>query len=170
MSEEEVRKKSLAIAPLLSSQKMDWYTPENVLYLVRKMGGGEIALDPSTDGSNPCKANSFFTPAEDGLSKSWEVDGIVYSNPPFGKEVPRWAKKFSEEGRRCNLITLTPARTDTKWFQEHMITASAMCFWKGRIRFVGAPSAAPFPAVIAYWGNDTDKFKEIFSPYGWIPQ
>jgi hypothetical protein len=50
-----------------------------------------------------------------------------------------------------------------------VVTADALCFWKGRIKFVGARDPAPFPSLIAYWGNDTDRFKTILGKKGWIP-
>jgi len=36
-----------ARATLMSSEKMDWQTPDNVLDLVREVYGGAIVLDPS---------------------------------------------------------------------------------------------------------------------------
>jgi len=157
------------LAPLLSSVKMDWNTPENILSLVRTMGDGTIALDPCTDASNPCRATQFYTKEDDGLSQNWDNEGLTFANPPYGRELKAWAKKFCQEGKKTSLIILVPARPDTKWFQEYVVSANALCFWKGRLKFVGAIDPAPFPSLIAYWGNDIEKFKTIFGSYGWIP-
>ena len=167
IEERKLTNEQSKLAPLLSSVKMDWNTPPKVLNLVRELAGGPIGLDPCTDASNPCKAEKYFTPEEDGLTQSWSDSGLVYANPPYGREVGGWAKKFAIEGQSTSIVALLPARPDTRWFQS-ILTAQVLCFWTGRIKFVGAESAAPFPSVVAYWGNDSHGFKKIFGQYGWL--
>jgi phage N-6-adenine-methyltransferase len=158
------------LAPLLSSDRMDWETPESFLNLVREFAGGQIALDPSTNDRNPCQALKFFTEVEDGLAQDWEVDGLIYSNCPYGRALARWSKKFAEEGEKGReLIVLVPARPDTRWFQNNFATkATALLFWRGRFKFVGAPTSAPFPSLIAYWGKNVERFRQVFGQYGWL--
>lgn len=43
------------------------------------------------------KCIMYFTPKEDGLSKSWNAGGSVFCNPPYGKELGKWVKKAYEE-------------------------------------------------------------------------
>lgn len=158
---------------LLSSDKMDWMTPEEVLKPIRMFGGG-IKLDPCTNESNPCEASLFMT--NGALTRDWQLeaqDGLIYANPPYGRELPQWSAKFALEGhmRGAELITLTPARTDTVWWQRDMTTAKRILFWKGRIKFVGRDGpmdAAPFPSALCYWGKYTHGFDLQFKRYGWI--
>jgi phage N-6-adenine-methyltransferase len=160
------------LAPLMKSDKQDWNTPPEFLELVRKVNG-RIAFDPCTSADNPCGAGKFATKEDDGLTLDWRewagIQGLVYCNPPYS-DMNAWAAKISEEGMRgCEAISLTPARTDTKWFRR-MVTADAMCFWRGRLKFVGAKQAAPFPSLVCYWGPKADRFREVFSAYGWCPR
>jgi hypothetical protein len=159
------------LAPLMKSDKQDWNTPAEFLALVRKVN--DIALDPSTGPHNPCGAVNFYTKDDDGLVQDWRnsvaCGGLAYCNPEYA-DMDAWAAKISEEGMRgCEVISLTPARTDTKWFRR-MVTADAMCFWRGRLKFVGATHAAPFPSLVCYWGPKADRFREVFSAHGWCPR
>jgi hypothetical protein len=63
------------------------------------------------------------------------------------------AKAYSEyvSARVSELITLTPARTDTAWF-GHVWSAEALCFVRGRINFKGSTSTNTAPSVFGYWG------------------
>ena len=137
---------------------MVWQTPDNVLEKIRELSlTGEIGLDPCTVPENPTRARTFYTPAEDGLARPWSSDkGIVYCNPPYGRELALWARKLVSEvksGRVREAALLVPARTDTSAFHTWIGgEASAIAFLKGRIRFRGAPAGAPFPTLIAYYG------------------
>ena len=80
-------------------------------------------------------------------------------------------RKASESFAKCDVddhcVMLLPARTDTRWW-ESLITADALLFWRGRLRFVGAPAPAPFPSVIAYWGHCVTRSRGAFAPHGWM--
>lgn len=162
---------------LLSSKNMGWRTPPSFVKLVKSFA--PIVLDPATDAANPVEAETFYTPPGDGLVADWRAEsmnGLVYCNPPYGRSLAAWADKFRKEGTDgCHLIALTPARTDTKWWQD-MITADVICFLRGRLRFHeqkadgswGAADAAPFPCAVSYWGEHEEGFAKIFETYGWI--
>lgn len=160
-----------SLSTMMSSEKMDWKTPQAALRLVREVAGGPIALDPCTDGDNWTEALKFFTPEADGLKQSWAGSGLAYANPPYGRALAEWSKKFAIEavvgGRE--LIVLVPARPDTNWWHASMTKATKVCFLKGRIRFVGAKDAAPFPSAFGYFGPNVDRFVEVFGAKGWIP-
>lgn len=149
-------------------------TPENVLEPIKQFGRGRIYLDPCTNLANPCDAIVFYT--LDSLRMDWQStanDQLIYANPPYGRELAQWTAKFRLEGemRGAELITLTPARTDTVWWQRDMTTAKRILFWKGRIKFVGPDGpmdAAPFPSALSYWGKRVEDFERIFKRYGWI--
>lgn len=159
------------LAPLMSSAKDDWQTPDNILELVRRVA--PIGLDPCTTAENPCQAHKFYTPAEDGLKFTWDVpaDYLVYVNPPYGRGIGKWIQHCAHSGgpgRRNQIIALVPARTDTKWW--HSAKYDAVCFWRGRLTFRGAPSVAPFPSALLYWGRnlERERFIHTFSLYGQV--
>lgn len=168
---------------LLSSNKDGWQTPPDVLSVVTSMD--IIGLDPATTSDNPVGATSFYTPKEDGLSKSWVGHGLVFVNPPYGRSLPKWVKKARlEAARDAEIIMLVPSRTDTRWMQDWALEySSAVCFWKGRIHFIdpetGKPakvwsskhnkyinSVAPFPSAFLYYGPRSLSFRATFAAYG----
>lgn len=152
-------------AALLSSVKMDWVTPQCVLERVRRVD--DIALDPCTTLDNPCEASAVFTLErhDDGLTLGWGgYGGLVYTNPPYGRELPRWAAKATAEARLgAEIILLVPSRTDTRWWGWSYDSCQAIAFWKGRLTFAGAPAPAPFPSCLFYWGERQGRFKRAFS-------
>jgi DNA N-6-adenine-methyltransferase (Dam) len=62
--------------------EVEWYTPPEYIELARKVMGA-IDLDPaSSDKAQVCvQAKSYFTVADDGLTKAWK--GAVWLNPPY---------------------------------------------------------------------------------------
>jgi len=161
----------MAVSPaLLSSERMDWQTPDNVLGLVRDVFDGVIHLDPCTTDENPTRAMYYYTTEMDGMSRPWAYR-TIFVNPPYGREIGMWI-------RRCNAlyradasgetIALVPARTDAGWWQGHAAYADRICFWRGRLVFRGAPSSAPFPSALLYWGTRSSKFEWVMEPHGWI--
>lgn len=87
----------------------------------------------------------------DGLATPWDGVGndLIYCNPPYGRGIGAWVDKCREAAAAGEtVIALLPARTDTRWFPWD---ADALCFWKGRLTFKGAPAPAPFPSVVAFW-------------------
>lgn len=152
----------------------DWQTPECVLERVRRVDN--ITLDPCTSRDNPVGADShIWWPDGDGLAVDWRDHltaivrrGVVYVNPPYSK-MAGWADKVAFEAQHgCpEIITLAAARPDCRWFSRlAWSSAQAVCFWKGRLRFVGAPSSAPFPSAVVYHGARPWAFEEAFHDAG----
>lgn len=152
---------------LLSSKDPTWQTPDCVLDRVRRIG--PIGLDPCTVEENPTNAHAIFTPYDDGLVHAWfthDTSHVVYVNPPYGRGIGPWVNKCSEaylDGE--TVVALLPARPDTRWFPWD---ANALCFWRGRLKFRGAPAPAPFPSVLAFWGDRParDRFEAAFQDAG----
>lgn len=174
----------------------DWETPDQVLDLVRKLG--PIVLDPCTSLANPTRARAVCIPPaafaaigaetklpdcrvlSDGLSTPWgfaagfalgEEPGVIFVNMPYGERIGQWTALCAAAGALgYHVIALPPARTDTKWFQRDCAppAAQAVCFWEGRIQFVGAPDPAKFPSAISYWGPRKYRFADVFSSVGRI--
>jgi hypothetical protein len=92
-----------------------------------------------------------------GLEASWDYGGTAWANPPYGRSIGKWITKALDEASKGNpSVVLVPSRTDTKWFQD-MWRADALIFIKGRLKFQGATSSAPFPSVLAVFGRGLSK-------------
>jgi hypothetical protein len=148
---------------LLASKRMDWNTPESFLALVRQVG--PIGLDPCSNAHSKVKASAAWLSG--GLEVDWSGFGLVYVNPPYGRALKDWAEKIAAEADKgTEMIVLVPSRTDTKWFHRLWSRCNALCLWKGRITFEGAPSPAPFPNAVFYFGDNADQFRDVFEYYG----
>jgi phage N-6-adenine-methyltransferase len=154
-------------AALLSSKKQTWQTPASLLSEIKSFR--EIQLDPCTAVSNPTGASTFFTEEDDGLSHSWNCGGLVYVNSPYGRELPIWVKKcVMEAALGTEIIMLLPARPDTRYWHAGIFpTCDALCFLRGRLKFVGASHPAPFPSALVYWGADVSRFRCVFHEHGY---
>jgi hypothetical protein len=72
-------------------------------------------------------------------------------NPPYGKEIVKWAKKAHDEAHHALTVALLPARTDTRWWHEYC--AKRFCvLLRGRVKFSGKGSA-PFPSAIVLFAD-----------------
>ncbi len=80
----------------------------------------------------------------DGLTADW--NGHVWCNPPYGRGIKDWVLKASQHYDL--VVMLLPARTDTKWFHEIVLPNADVEFIKGRLKFGGGLSPAPFPSMI----------------------
>lgn len=132
------------------STRDDWETPQKLFDELD--AEYHFTLDPCSTDEN-AKCEKHYTREDDGLSKSWEGE-VVFVNPPYGKEIAKWAAKCHEEAGGAVIVGLFPARTDTRWFHEHIYGIAEIEFVKGRIKFEqgGVPgSSAPFPSMIVRW-------------------
>jgi hypothetical protein len=151
---------------LFASDRHDWQTPDEVLIPTRRLG--PIVLDPCTDETNPCEATYPLT--QRGLEADWRTfgtGGIVYVNPPYGRQLGEWVSKCIVESLRdLEIVLLTPARPDTDWYDRARTSCKAWCEIRGRLTFKGAPSTAPFPSAIHYWGPRPFLFCHEFQSLG----
>lgn len=133
---------------MYQSKSIEWETPPDVFNYWDKIY--QFTLDVCATNENK-KVMNYFSPEEDGLTQDWGVN-VCWMNPPYGKEIIHWVKKASEAAEAgATVVALLPARTDTKWFHTYVLDKAHIHFLKGRITFVGAPSAAPFPSMICVW-------------------
>ncbi|NES64196.1 MAG: hypothetical protein F6K24_02470 [Okeania sp. SIO2D1] len=144
-----------------------WYTPPEIVELV-ELVLGKIDLDPCSDDGKHIPAKLHYTTTEDGLNQQWQ--GKVFINPPYSSP-GKWIEKLLSEidsNQVTEAIALVPASTDTKWFAP--LWNQPICFWKGRIKFLDTNYQPKLPArqshCLVYWGENADKFNEIFSEYG----
>lgn len=156
-----------------NSGNNEWYTPAEYIEAARRVMGG-IDLDPaSSDIANKTvKADVYLTAQDDGLIYSW--NGRVWMNPPYsGELIGKFSAKLVEHykaGDISEAIVLVNNATETAWYQGMMREAEAICFIKGRIRFIdmqGTPSGAPLQGqTLLYFGDNPDKFAEAFWDFG----
>lgn len=127
---------------------MDWETPPEVF--ARLDGEFHFTLDVCATRQN-AKCPRYFTRKKNGLAQSWGTE-TCWMNPPYGREIGKWMAKAKAAARGgATVVCLVPARTDTRWWHENV---SEVRFMRGRIRFVGAASSAPFPSAIVIFRPD----------------
>lgn len=138
---------------LFSSDSTEWETPDNLFKLLDKEFN--FTLDPAATSKN-AKCTEFFTIEDNGLVKSWNGH-TVFLNPPYGRGnkkrgipgIEKWVEKaYKESLEGTTVVCLLPVRTCTKWFHDWVVNKSEIRFLKGRLRFKGAKSSAPFPSMI----------------------
>lgn len=154
-----------------SSEKLDYLTPLSLLDHLYKVF--TFDLDPCSDkphDQNPnVEAIRHFTEIEDGLGVPW-WSGVVFMNPPYGREIGKWLNKAVAQAQLRNaetVVCLVPARTDTIWWQRCITYASFVTFIKGRLKFSGHTNSAPFPSALVVFGAITDSQKAHLAKLGW---
>jgi DNA N-6-adenine-methyltransferase (Dam). len=131
---------------MFSSKKDNWETPRDFYNKLNQEFN--FMLDPCADESNH-KCDKYFTKEQDGLSQSWGGN-IVFCNPPYGREIGNWVEKARAEAEKAGtmIVMLLPARTDTRWFHDHIYGRVEIRFVKGRLKFGDSKNSAPFPSMV----------------------
>jgi len=150
----------------------EWFTPGQYIEAARDVMGG-IDLDPATheQAQLTVQAKTYFTAKDDGLSKSWH--GRVWLNPPYAQPAielftTKMATEYAE-GRVSQAVMLTHNYTDTRWFHLAAANADALCFTRGRIRFIdpaGEEAAPTQGQAFFYYGTNREAFTRIFARFG----
>ena len=136
-------------ASIFSQATDEWATPQ---WLFDKLNDEfHFTLDVCANVGN-AKCKTFFSKEQDGLQQQW--NGVVWCNPPYGRQIKHWVKKASETADNGNtVVMLIPARTDTEWFHEYVYGKAEIRFIRGRVKFGGAKNSAPFPSMICVFRN-----------------
>lgn len=154
----------------------EWYTPNNHIELARQVLGS-IDLDPASShvANQTVKAARFYSQETNGLEKGWF--GNVWLNPPYAQPaIAHFADKMVEEWERGEVtaaIVLTHNYTDTAWFQKLARTATAICFTRGRVRFVSPTGELAAPTqgqAFFYFGKEIDIFADVFGEIGFVAE
>ena len=135
-----------------SSKTNEWRTPKKLFDELDQ--SYKFTLDPCcTKESALC--DKFYTIEEDGLQQDWSKD-VVFMNPPYGREIPKWIEKaYKECLKGATVVCLIPARTDTRYWHKYIFgKTKAIFFIKGRLKFSNK-GYAPFPSALVV-------FKDIF--------
>ena len=109
---------------------------------------------------DPCP---FPTPTWNGLDIDWLSHKKIFCNPPYSNIAP-FAKKCKdtlleaqEKDISIEIKLLIPARTDTRYFHDHIYPYAKLEFLRGRLKFrdltgVSAkPTSAPFASVMCIY-------------------
>jgi site-specific DNA-methyltransferase (adenine-specific) len=129
---------------LFSSKTCEWGTPQTFYDRLNAEFG--FTLDPCATAENR-KCGKFYTKAEDGLLQDWGGE-VVFCNPPYGHDIGLWCKKCYEQSQKgVTVVMLVPARTDTAWFHDWVYGKAEWRFVRGRLKFEGGDSNAPFPSL-----------------------
>ncbi len=176
---------------LFSSDRDDWNSPECAIAPALQLG--PIELDPCSNAQSIVGAcvEWRLDRGEDGLRDDWFSNGrhgVCWVNPPYGRDIVKWAGRMFSFGRAgVQIVGLLPARTDTLWFQSFIARADALCFWRGRLEFgpaiadraqaslwASAPAElapadpAPFPSVLPYFGDNRNAFRRAYESHGLV--
>lgn len=135
---------------MYSSASDNWETPQDFFDALNDEF--HFTLDAAASDGN-AKCARYFTKVQDGLAQDWT--GVVWCNPPYGREVKRWvAKAAKSAGKGAVVVMLLPARTDTRWFHDYINGKAEVRFVKGRLKFGGAKNSAPFPSMVVVFGKE----------------
>lgn len=158
----------------LNTGENEWYTPDQYLGLARQVLGG-IDLDPASSliANERVQAKRIFTQDDDGLTKDWF--GLVWMNPPYAQPlIAQFSEKMAAEWRKGDVeaaIVLTNDCTDTAWFHTLAVACTAICFPRGRIKFVSPHGESGMPTqgqAFFYFGHDVDIFADVFASTGFV--
>jgi len=137
-----------------SSNTNEWATPRDLFDELDSEFNFDVDV-ASTDENALCEKH--YTKEQDGLKQPWS--GNVWCNPPYGREIVNWMRKASETDRGGVVVCLVPARTDTKWWHEYVVGhASEVRFIRGRLKFGGADTGAPFPSAIVIYDKRPSRY------------
>jgi phage N-6-adenine-methyltransferase len=151
----------------------EWYTPPEVMTVVRAVLGG-INLDPAScaEANRVVCADGYYDKTANGLSIQAPWKGTVYLNPPYSQPlIGQFVDKFIEEyeaGRMTRGIMLVNNCTETGWFAA-LATRFPVMFGSSRIKFYN-PKYEAFQTrqgqAYFYAGDDVAAFFEQMSAAG----
>lgn len=152
----------------------EWYTPAQYIDAARQVLGA-IDVDPASSAiaQEVVGAAKFYSLADNGLLHDWY--GSVWMNPPYSQpHIQLFIEKLVTEvrsGRTTAAIALTHNYTDTEWFHIAARACTAICFTRGRIKFVNPEGEAAAPTqgqAFFYFGDKGAHFGDVFSNFGFV--
>ena len=165
-----MKRKSKADPYIRPSKSVDHGTPlEVVECALRAIGGDEFDLDPAASlihSSVPAvvRHTGVAVGGDDGLEMPWV--GRVFNNPPYGRALAKWVAKAREsmESGDAQIQQLLPLR-GAQWFLDEVLGfATAVCFIRGRLTFLGSTDPYPVSNIVVLWGDGMyGAFCEAFS-------
>ena len=124
------------------SKSDNWETPRELYLQLDK----EFCFN-----DDPCPLNG-----NGGLNREWGTS--TFLNPPYSNPTPWVERAYEESLKGKTIVGLLRGDTSTRWFHDWVLPHAKLRFIKGRIKFNGNP--APFPSIIAIWGNNGVSMKQ----------
>jgi phage N-6-adenine-methyltransferase len=133
-----------------SSETPEWGTPQDLFDALH--AEFKFTLDVCAS-PELAKCKRFFSPEQDGLSQNWT--GACWMNPPYGSEIGAWIQKAADAADKgATVVCLVPARVDTGWWWD-FVSYAEVRFLRGRLKFSGSETSAPFPSAVVVFGRPT---------------
>jgi len=158
----------------------DWGTPRYLLEEIRRFFGGEIGLDPCSNGHSIVNASRALSGppggVDDGLLSEWVNYQSVFANPPYSKRksplennLMVWTRKMKEEAELgAEIISLLKDDSSTRWMQENVLNhAQAICHLSKRVKHIAPPDSGKktitpnFPSCLVYWSPRLDNIRHF---------
>ena len=107
-------------------------------------------MDAAATDEN-AKCSQYLTEKDNALTTNWhKLSKSIWLNPPYGREIRHWVKKAYIESLQPNtqVVVLTFARTDTKWWHDWAMRAAEIRLIPGRVKFGKSQNSAPAPSCV----------------------
>ncbi len=103
------------------------------------------------------------------MAQPW--DGIVWMNPPYGREISKWMRKAYEAALAgAVVVALIPSRTNAPWWHECVMKADEIRFIPKKVSFEGRIKGVPFfGSVIVVFRYPGAAMPDV-SSYDWRPE
>ena len=89
---------------MFSSETDMWATPQE--FFAELDQEFNFTLDPCASPEN-AKCAKYFTVEDDGLRQDW-AGHTVFCNPPYGRQIGKWVKKYEESKAGTTVVMLIP--------------------------------------------------------------
>lgn len=126
---------------LMSKASDEWATPQAFFDVVD--ADYHFTVDAAATTENT-KCVTYYSNA---LEHAWGFGQTIWLNPPYSR-IGEFMDKAVAESAMNTVVCLVPARTDTKWWHRTIEQATRVRLIKGRLRFGGGDSCAPFPSAL----------------------
>ena len=138
---------------MFTNARDDWETPQALFDELN--AEFNFMLDAAASDTNH-KCEKYYTIADNALKQDWSKSTFV--NPPYGRDLARWAEKCYVESLKGNtVVLLVPARTETAWFHDFVYGKAEIRFIRGRVKFSGYKYNAPFPSMICIYRGKNEQ-------------
>ena len=137
---------------MVSSKSNEWATPQDFYDELNDEFG--FTLDPCSTDEN-CKCVKHYTATDNGLLKDWSNE-VVFMNPPYCGQSADWIRKAFLESKKGSLVVcLIVSSTDRSYWHDYIFPYAAQIrFVRGRLKFNGVSTTAPFASAVVIF---TDK-------------
>lgn len=165
----------------ITQNKQNWNTPTKYVNLIHKFFDNDLELDPCSNTDSIVEAKRKVILPENGLDINWVDYSSIYINPPYGRDyenkttIKNWIQKAYHEWmfHNAEILMLIPVATNTSHWKQFVFGSAYICFLNDtrlvfRIGNEENNKGCPMACAMIYYGQDVDKFKNIFGNFGYI--